>query len=380
VGTSSGTCVNSTCQPFYLQTNAGALDAPMLVDTTLNTLYATLSQSAVESISTQTGVVTTSPAVSPFGGPNGMALSMDGTFLYMGVYNPNAADAFGGIIAKLSKASLTSAVTLLASSQETETDFEWVGVVSGSAAPLCVQTYSPNGTPYNAQALLCGSSASGAPTLTVDSCSSGTTTSGTYCYACVGGPVLTPTACAVGNPANPANSTGVGAPTSAAADSNGLVWADAANIYSLSASNLAAKPTIVGSISGTETMGLMVVDANNVYWTYTINGFAYANRASRWASNTMTGLPFINDVPSQLAVDSTYLYWADTQNNEIMAVAINTLQSNNAIVIASAVATAYTPASGTLVNAPTAIAVDGTALYWYNSGTKTIAKMVKALQ
>jgi hypothetical protein len=127
-------------------------------------------------------------------------------------------------------------------------------------------------------------------------------------------------------------------------------------------------------------MGLMIVDANNVYWTYTIGGAAYANRASRWTAGTELGLPFMNDPPAQLAVDSTYLYWADTQNNEIMAVAINTLASNNAIVIASAAATANTPASGSLVNAPTAIAVDGTALYWYNSGTKSIAKMVKALQ
>jgi hypothetical protein len=344
------------------------LSSPMLIDTTKNALYAMVgvTPDAVESIDAQLGTVTSSPTTYSIMGP---AFAQDSSYLYMGVYTT------GGEIAKFTKQSITSAPTLLSGSFESEVNFEWLGVVTGSSTPLCVQTWSPNGPPYNAQALLCGSSASGAPTSTIDSCPGEATVGVNYCYACYGGPNASPTACA------PPTGTGMGAPTAAAADANGLVWADSTYLYSVSSANLAAKPTNLGGVQAPGTPTLMVLDANNVYWTDNYSSSAYVFRAPRSSPGSIVGLPFINNAPSQLAVDSEFLYWADTVNNEIMAVAINTQASNLAISVASALATTYSPAAGTtLVNQPTAIAVDGTYLYWYNSGNKTIAKMTKQAQ
>jgi len=145
------------------------------------------------------------------------------------------------------------------------------------------------------------------------------------------------------------------------ADSAGIVWADATSFYFASATNLTAVPSSFPSAVNS-VPGLLVLDANNVYWYDTSGRELYSTSRSTGA---ITALPSPSYVPGQLAVDASYIYWTNTAGNAIMRLPIGSTMAPATI------------ASGALVSGPTGIAVDSKAIYWINGGNNTVMKLAK---
>ena len=320
----------------------GALTPPLLIDTSLGSLYATLNATNAVSIETQTGAVTQSAAFPSSG--VGTVLAEDTSSLYAGV-NVGGQGAPMGEVFSIEKAA-PMGITALTSSVSNYSTYAWLGVVPGSSTPLCA-LWSGQPVPTAAwDEIQCGSPSAGTLTTALDVCNYDPAKS---CFLCSGANWSS------------SNCPPPGQPIAAAADSAGIVWADATSFYFASATNLTAVPSSFPSAVNS-VPGLLVLDANNVYWYDTSGRELYSTSRSTGA---ITALPSPSYVPGQLAVDASYIYWTNTAGNAIMRLPIGSTMAPATI------------ASGALVSGPTGIAVDSKAIYWINGGNNTVMKLAK---
>lgn len=313
----------------------GPLTPPLLVDTTA--LYATLSGSAAVAINLQSGAIVQTPA-SSFAGT---VYAQDAANLYVATNLAGSGSAPNGEILSITKGP-TMSVTGLTSSQSNYSTYDWIGIVAGSANPLCAH-WSGNPVPTafwnNVE---CGSPSTGALTVAAEACS--------------WSPTCSPASCTLGASATAACGT---EPTAAAAaDSAGLFWNDGVNLYMVGA-NVSA-PATTAALPGSSTPGVTVLDASYAYW-YDTSGY-YLFRTSRSTAAT-TEMQYLGYAPGQLAVDASYLYWTSTAANRIMRMPVGGGPSTTPTAIAPN------------QSAPTGIAVYGGAVYWINSGTNAVMKM-----
>jgi hypothetical protein len=247
-----------------------------------------------------------------------------------------------GEILSIAKSGL--AVTPLTNSLSSYSTYLWIGVVPGSATPLCAHWSGAAGPPSGWNDLACGSTA-GLLGTSLDTCGNDPSLN---CFTCAG----------------PNGSSGTctpSPPVAVAADANGLVWADSMNFNFVSSANLTASPSSF-ALPQSATPTAMVLDAKNVYWVDS-NGLVLY-RTTR-AGGVSTIMQYLEYVPVQLAVDTNNLYWANTAGAAIMTLPTTAIQTGAPATLASG------------AGEPTGIAVDATAVYWINSEANTVMKLMK---
>jgi hypothetical protein len=317
------------------------------MDTTNSAVYATaLSGTAALAVNTKTGAATQSTATPS--GDVGTVWAQDGSYLYMAV-NDASGNTFIYTIAKGSM----SLAELAGSELYSPTSYLWIGIMPGSAEQICA--HWSGYYDGNFDNLECGLVSNGAPGgVWIDVCSP--TASVPVCeMSCTVPPGTAYTTCLPG----PA--------VAVAADSQGIVWADyfesSSNFYSLPASNLGNVHPATVALPYSDSPSLFVLDSVNAYWFDSAN--LNLNRTTR-SNPTNTEMQNLIYTPAQLAVDSTYLYWANPTGNTIMRMPLSGTVGTSPTVLAS----------GTGVSSPTGIAVDSTAVYWINGNGSSIMKMV----